>query len=63
MRSCAVLVGSCLERDGSEDMDFDVKEDSETGCDNKGSDNEKCEDREEGTNQLELDQGEGRKVS
>ena len=63
MRTCAVLVGSCLEKDGSEDMDVEVEEDPEIGCDNEDSDNEKCEDREEGTNQLELDQGKGRKVS
>ena len=44
-------------------MKHDGREDSETGCDNKGSDNEECEDREEDTNQLELNQGEGRKVS
>ena len=43
-------------------MDDNVIEDSETSYDNKGGDNEEFEDREEDTNQLELDSQGCRKV-
>ena len=45
-----------------EDMDGDVVQESDDGGDNHEVSNDDCEDSVEKTNQLELDQGEVRKV-
>ena len=58
----AVLDRKWEEKDLFEDMDGDVVQESDDGGDNHEVSNDDCEDSVEKTNQLELDQGEERKV-